>query len=299
MNWIMDSLISMIGAGLYTFFLTLSSDNYESSSIVSVVLIATGLWFYFKDLPFSNLLKYTEIWGILSGFFFGITTYFVSQSVKRASNPGVPASLTPLIVLITYFGGMVVFKQKFYWKEFYPMLIILLGCITTILPELSNFKMKNNLWMVYIFLAIVIAGLSDITAKLSLKKISNSQYQIIALIIGGLSVLLVELLQTQSIGLKKLPKNKIKKISTIKLLDEKPIISLIITIASMILFREYYGRAMLKTSNPGLPRNILNGNFVTVAILSRFLKKNSKISEFEYLGALITLIGLGVSIKNS
>ena len=73
MNWVIDSLISMIGAGFYTFFLALSSDNYESSSIVSIVLLVTGIWFYFRNLPFSNFLKYTEIWGILSGFFFGIT----------------------------------------------------------------------------------------------------------------------------------------------------------------------------------------------------------------------------------
>ena len=294
-----DSLLAMFSASLYTFFLTLSSDNYESSSIVSVILITTGLWFYFRNLPFSNFLKYTEIWGIISGIVFGLTTYFVSQSVKRVSNPGVPIQLVPVSTLIAYFGGILIFKQKFNWKNFYPMLIILLGSITTILPDLNHFKSDDNLWLFYIFLALLFAALSDLTAKLSLNKINNTQYQIISMIIAGLSVLFIQLIQTKSIGLKKLPKNKTKKKSIIKFLDEKPIISIILTIVSMILFRQYYGQAIIKANNPGFPRNIINANFVPLALLSRFLQKNSIITPFQYLGAFITLIGLGVSAKNS
>ena len=299
MNWLTDSLIAMVGGGLYTFFLTLSSDNYESSSIVSVVLFVTGLWFYFRNLPFSNILKYTEIWGLISGMVFGLTTYFVSQSVKRVSNAGVPAQLVPLSSLITYLGGIVVLSQKFNWKKFYPMLIILLGSLTTILPDLNNFKSTDNSWIFYILLALIFAALSDITAKLSLNNISNSQYQIVALLTAGLFVLIIELIETKSIGLKKLPKNKIKNKSVIKLLDEKPIISILLTIVSMILFREYYGRAMIKSDNPGFPRNIINAGFVPLAIISRFLEKNSKITSFQYIGMVITLIGLGFSERNA
>ncbi|MDA9216415.1 hypothetical protein N9O88_01170 [bacterium] len=299
MNWLTDSLIAMVGGGLYTFFLTLSSDNYESSSIVSVVLFVTGLWFYFRNLPFSNILKYTEIWGLISGMVFGLTTYFVSQSVKRVSNAGVPAQLVPLSSLITYLGGIVVLSQKFNWKKFYPMLIILLGSLTTILPDLNNFKSTDNSWIFYILLALIFAALSDITAKLSLNNISNSQYQIVALLTAGLFVLIIELIETKSIGLKKLPKNKIKNKSVIKLLDEKPIISILLTIVSMILFREYYGRAMIKSDNPGFPRNIINAGFVPLAIISRFLEKNSKITSFQYIGMVITLIGLGFSERNT
>lgn len=299
MNWLTDSLIAMVGGGLYTFFLTLSSDNYESSSIVSVVLFVTGLWFYFRNLPFSNILKYTEIWGLISGMVFGLTTYFVSQSVKRVSNAGVPAQLVPLSSLITYLGGIVVLSQKFNWKKFYPMLIILLGSLTTILPDLNNFKSTDNSWIFYILLALIFAALSDITAKLSLNNISNSQYQIVALLTAGLFVLIIELIETKSIGLKKLPKNKIKNKSVIKLLDEKPIISILLTIVSMILFREYYGRAMIKSDNPGFPRNIINADFVPLAIISRFLEKNSKITSFQYIGMVITLIGLGFSERNT
>ena len=99
MNWIIDSLIAMIGGALYTFFITLSSDNYESSSIVSIVLFTTSLWFYFTNLKYFNIFKYTEIWGIISGIVFGLTTYFVAQSVKRVSNPGVPIQLVPVSAL--------------------------------------------------------------------------------------------------------------------------------------------------------------------------------------------------------
>jgi drug/metabolite transporter (DMT)-like permease len=299
MNWVIDSLIAMIGGALYTFFLTLSSDNYESSSIVSVVLLSTGLWFYFRNLPFSNFLKYTEIWGIISGIVFGLTTYFVSQSVKRVSNAGVPEQLVPLSGLIAYLGGIIILKQKFNWKKFYPMLIILFGSITTILPDQNNFKSNDNLWIFYILLALLFAALSDITAKLSLNKITNSQYQIIALLTAGLSVLLIQLVETKSIGLKKLPKNKIKNKSEIKILDQKPIISIILTIVSMILFREYYGKSIIKADNPGLPRNIINAGFVPLALISRFLEKNSEITLFQYIGMGITLIGLGFSAKNS
>ena len=197
MNWLMDSLIAMIGGGLYTFFLTLSSDNYESSSIVSVVLFVTGLWFYFRNLPFSNILKYTEIWGLVSGMVFGLTTYFVSQSVKRVSNAGVPAQLVPLSSLIAYLGGIIILSEKFNWKKFYPMLIILLGSFTTILPDLNNFKSTDNSWIFYILLALIFAALSDITAKLSLNNISNSQYQIVALLTAGLFVLIIELINSK------------------------------------------------------------------------------------------------------
>lgn len=301
MNWALDSLVSMIAAGFYNFFLTLSSDNYESSSIVSIILITTGLWFYFKSHPFSNFLKYTEIWSIISGIFFGLTAYFVSESIKRVSNPGVPIQLVTLNTLLAYFGGILIFKQKFNWNKFYPMLIILLGSITTILPELNNFRGKAGhfQWIIYIFFALLFAALGDLTTKLSLNKINNNQYQIISMLVAGFSVLIIELVQTKSIGLKKLPKNKIKKKSVIKILDEKPIISIVLATISMILFREYYGKGILKASNPGFPRSIINADFVPLTILSRFFIKNSRITSFQYIGGFICLIGLALSAKNS
>lgn len=299
MNWIIDSLIAMIGGALYTFFITLSSDNYESSSIVSIVLFTTSLWFYFTNLKYFNIFKYTEIWGIISGIVFGLTTYFVAQSVKRVSNPGVPIQLVPVSALTSYYGAMLIFKEKFIWKNVYPMLIVLLGSITSIFPDLKNFKSNNNLWIFYIFLAIIFASLFDLTAKLSFKKINNTQYQIISLLIAGLTVLTIQLLETKSIGLKKLPKNKIKKKSNIKILDKIPIISIILTVVSMILFREYYGKSIVKADNPGLPRNMINAGFVPLAIISRILEKNSQITLFQYIGGFITLIGLGFSAKNS
>ena len=214
MNWIIDSLIAMIGGALYTFFITLSSDNYESSSIVSIVLFTTSLWFYFTNLKYFNIFKYTEIWGIISGIVFGLTTYFVAQSVKRVSNPGVPIQLVPVSALTSYYGAMLIFKEKFIWKNVYPMLIVLLGSITSIFPDLKNFKSNNNLWIFYIFLAIIFASLFDLTAKLSFKKINNTQYQIISLLIAGLTVLTIQLLETKSIGLKKLPKKWMRFLSS-------------------------------------------------------------------------------------
>ena len=82
-------------------------------------------------------------------------------------------------------------------------------------------------------------------------------------------------------------------------MDKIPIISIILTVVSMILFREYYGKSIVKADNPGLPRNMINAGFVPLAIISRILEKNSQITLFQYIGGFITLIGLGFSAKNS
>ena len=291
MQWIIESLIAAMAGGSYTSVLKLVNDNYVGNSAIFTILLSCFSWFYIKNKQL-NISKYLEKWSIISGITFGITTIFVNKSIVNVSNPGVPISLVPAQVLLTYFLSLSIFKEKFSITKFIPIMIILIGSIITVLPDLINFKNTNILWIIYISIAIFFVSISDITSKLALNKITNVQYQVVSLLAATIVAGLIQLTENNSLGLKKLPKDKVKNISKYEILDKYDILTLIFAIFCMINFQYHFAEAVKGTKNPAYPRGIINSQFIPAMLISKLIIKDSTITGYQYLGSFITLLGI-------
>lgn len=289
MNWILDSMIATLGGGFYVSFLKLGQDHYETDSLVTFVLFGSFLY-YFLTKNHANIVKDFNFMAFLSGISFGLTAYFISKSFQLVNNPGVPSSIVRSQVLLTYFVSLFLFNEKFSWKTFFPILIIIFGCLITIYPELINFDPKNMTWIFFTVLAGICTTGNDITSKLSLNEISNDQFLVIQMLGATLTNILIQYGQKKTFGLKKLKKPK--KNSKILAFNKYPTLLLTIIIISLIIFREFLGSAMSKTKNPAYPRAIFNSQFIVSLLISLVIQKNSSISLIEGIGSAVITVGV-------
>ena len=112
------------------------------------------------------------------------------------------------------------------------------------------------------------------------------------LLFSFLTATIYQIIVDKSIGLHKLKKPVKKELTTIDLLNEEPIISVIGGIICLIIFRYYLSKSISLSSNPTFPRVIFNSQYILTLILSLFIIKNSEITNNNILAAILMIIGV-------
>lgn len=291
MNWIIDSIIATFGGAIYTSFLKLSQSSYDATSVVSFVLFLSFIFYYITG-GYYNLVKNFETWGFISGITFGLTTYFFNKALSLVNNPGIPSSIVRSQVVLTFFVSLFLFNEKFSWKKFAPILVIILGCLITVYPNLKSFDAKNMEWIYLTIIAGICTTGNDITSKLSLNKIANKQFLVLQMLGASLTNIILQFFTKKTVGLQKLSKDKKKKSSKIHLFNKYPQLLLAIILSSLIVFRTYLGSAMKSSKNPAYPRAIFNSQFLVSLLLSLVIQKDTAITKAQGIGSAVILLGV-------
>ncbi len=300
MNWQILSIFATISSAFFVLFQKISSNIYLTPSILSIFFLFSFLFFYIvKPLIIKgklsindlNIFKYIEIYSIIAGISFGLATFFITLALKYINNPGIPSILVRGGIIFTYIFSFFLFNEKFNIYKFLGILIVILSIFIEIRPDIMKIKSKNNIWILFTLLSSISAAILNTTSKLSLKKINDTQLNVIILLFGYLTNVLIQFLQDKSFGLKKLNKPKKKDLSKIKILNQKPIIAIIGGIITLIIFRYYLTKAIKVSQNPTYPRMIFNTQYILTLLLSLFILNSSTIKTKEIISSILMLIG--------
>jgi drug/metabolite transporter (DMT)-like permease len=291
MNWLVSTFIALFGSAAYVSFLKLAQGYYDPKTVQSFLMTICFLYYYTVGSN-KNLFKSFEIYAVIAGLLFGLMTISFNAAVNLANNPGLPGSIVPSNALLTYFISLPLFGLAFSWKKFSTILLIIVGCIITTIPNMKDFKSSNNLWIVMTLIAATCAAGNDLFSKLSLNKINNNQYLVIQMFTAAITTIVAQYMITKTIGLKTLKKKDQKKDSKIVFLNKYPQISLFVALSGLLVFRQFLGIAIEKSENPSYPRAIFNSQFFVSLLLSMGIQKGSQITSYQWAGSSVVLAGV-------
>ena len=300
MNWQIYSVLATISSAFFVLFQKISSNIYLTPSILSIFYLFSFLFFYIvkpflskKKFKISdlNIFKYIEIYSIVAGISFGLAGFFITNALKYINNPGIPSALVRGGVIFTYIISFLLFNEKFNIYKFFGILVVILSIFVEIVPDLKKSKSKSNLWILFTLLASISAAILNTTSKLSMKKLDDTQLNIIMLLLAYITNVIIQFFQDKSFGLKKLDKPRKENLNKIEILNQKPIISIIGGIITLIIFKYFFTKAIKISSNPNNPRMIFNNQYILLLILSLFVLNDSNIKPKDILACILMFIG--------
>ena len=300
MNWQIYSLLATISAAFFVLFQKITANIYLVPSVLSIFFLFSFLFFYIvkpfftkKDFKVSdlNIFKYIEVYSIIAGISFGLASFFITNALKFINNPGIPSALVRGGVVFTYIISFFLFKEKFDIYKFLGILTVILAIVIEVFPGILKAKSKSNLWILFTLLAAISMASLDVTSKLSMKKINDTQLNVIMLLFAYFTNVIIQFFQDKSFGLKKLDKPKKENLNKIEILNQKPIISIIGGIVTLIIFRFFLTKAIKISSNPTFPRMIFNAQYILTLILSIFLLNGSSVKTKDIIACVVMFIG--------
>ena len=302
-SWQLSALIALLAMSFSSIFGKIIVMHYNVASQQAFSSFITFLFFILIFPIFSdtvnftdtiNIFKYLEIFAIISGIVIGLGMFFLFSAVSLVDNPGIVTTLNRSQLIFTYFVGLIIFKQNFNFNKFFGILLIIIAVFIQIGKQLIFGKFKNSKWILFTLLSATCGTLLDTISKLSMKKITLVQFNIITFLFSSLTAVTIQYLQDGTFGLqkKKLKENE-KNISKISILNKTPpIILLLLSTILFATFKYYLNQSIKLSSNPAFPRSIVGGNFIIVLFSSIFLFKKASIKMNEIIAAIIMLIGI-------
>jgi len=285
-NWIFPAIQATIFGGIYSTFIKINQNYYETYSIIGFILFINFVMIQVYNY-FSGIKNSFEKFSIGAGIAYGLTMFYFNKALESTNNPGVPTALARTQIVLTYMASLYFFKAKFNIYKLVSIIVIIIGSIVAVLGQFE--QITTGSWLVETLLASFWSSANDIFSKSALNRTINNNYLRIEMLSATIVVVIIQYIRTKTVGIKE-RKNKEYK-SKIKILNEFPGISLVICLLSQFFMLYYIGVSFNNTNNPAYPRAIFNASFIVTLISSLIIEKGSSINKMEVLGSIIILIG--------
>jgi drug/metabolite transporter (DMT)-like permease len=302
MSWLSLSLLLPIFSSVFSLSSKILLQDVQPISYTAYILLISGIMTIAYNI-FTKKKMTFDIWGIISGFAFGLSTFGFEKALSQGKNPGMVNAVYRTQTVLTAILSVFLLGSRLTPLSIGGILLALAGAITIAIDSKSieKFTGKNNdeksdsgteektdsSWIKWAMGAGLLLTVKDITAVKALRSGSTPYSYVVSELLSGALILFAYKFFKQ--GTVKLQISKDKKMMPV--LAGMGLVSIDNMLWSLLLVY-----LMGKAPNPAYPKAITLLSVVLSAFLSKFLFPGTALDLQQWVGVFMVLGGVGTMI---
>ena len=169
-KWVIPTFIMTLVGGFYVTLIKVCENAYSSNTIIPFCFLINAIMSTVKNIYDKVDLQF-EKFSVGAGVTFGLTMYYFSKAISLIQNPAAAVVVARAQVILTFFGGILLFKTKFSYKKLSAILTILLGSYFTARGQIKTIKGYD--WLKFAIYACVWSSINDLFSKANISETIN------------------------------------------------------------------------------------------------------------------------------